>query len=242
VGKPRGEFRWLRQGSGLVSPSSCHLASPPSSAHLLSSLPFSSRPPKPVTVVRTGFFKTSTPPPPRQATGTLPASTGIGTLPRLDRHRALTPPRQASERPGQWILAAAGGVSHRFVAPAIAKLDSRWVRFPFRCVQTVPPSSGPTCWARDTWPLRRWSSQLASLPRFAGPGPPPRLPLRYAFVLRSSRPLTSNRCTDWFPQDYYPFPASTGTGRLWFGIGSMCLIAIAAAGDAAGTKVCVSYY
>jgi hypothetical protein len=110
------------------------------------------------------------------------------SLPRLNRHwdpapprqaPGPTPPRQASgpysasactlERPGQWILAAAGGVSHRFVAPAIAKLDSRWVRFSFRCVQMVPPSSGPTCWARDTWPLRRWSSQLASLPQFAGP-------------------------------------------------------------------------
>jgi hypothetical protein len=91
-----------------------------------------------------------------------PASTGIGNSLRLDRHRDPAPPRQAPgptppqqasepysasactpERPGQWILAAAGGVSHRFVAPAIAKLDSRWVRFPFRCVQTVPPRRAP---------------------------------------------------------------------------------------------------
>jgi hypothetical protein len=61
----------------------------PPSAHLLSSLPFSSRPPKPVTVVRTGFFKTLLTSPPRQASGILSASTGIGTLLRLDRHRAL---------------------------------------------------------------------------------------------------------------------------------------------------------
>ena len=51
----------------------------------------------------------------------------------------------------------------------LAPSDSRWVQLPFRCVQTVPPSSGPTCWARDTWPLRRWSSQLASLPCSVGP-------------------------------------------------------------------------
>jgi hypothetical protein len=59
----------------------------PPSAHLLSSLPFSSRPPKPVTVVRTGFFKTLLTSPPRQASGILSASTGTGPLPRLDRHR-----------------------------------------------------------------------------------------------------------------------------------------------------------
>ena len=49
---------------------------PPTSAFFVYSA--SSRPPKPVTVVRTGFFKTSTPPPPQQALGILPASTGTG--------------------------------------------------------------------------------------------------------------------------------------------------------------------